>query len=288
MKPPPVAYERPATEDECLELLREHGEDARLLAGGQSLVPLLNFRLSRPAVLIDITRIPSLIGIRVHDGRLLLGAAVRQSMLERSPAIAATRPLFRDALAHVGHPQTRSRGTIGGSVAHADPAAELPVVLAALDARLHLRSAGGDRTLAWHEVFRSEFVTACAGDEMLTAVEVPAPRRRTGTSFREYAARYGDFAVAGVAAVIELDDRGLCTRAALSLLAAGPAPVRAREAEQALIGQEPTRAVGAEAAELAVAAAEFRAGHTDVPADYRRHVLRALVQEAIVAAGGRA
>jgi CO/xanthine dehydrogenase FAD-binding subunit len=288
VKPAPLAYHRPATEEESIELLRQYGDEARVLGGGQSLVPLLNFRLARPEHLIDITRIASLTFIRARDKRLTIGAATRQSAVERSPLIADRWPLLRKAVVEVGHPQTRSRGTVGGSVAHADPAAELPVALAALDGCVHLRSVRGTRILDWSDFFGAEFVTACASDELVTAVEVPPPRPRTGTSFREHAARHGDFAVAGVGSVIALDDDGRCAHAALALLASGPGPVRAREAEEALVGAAITRDAAAEAAERAVAAADLDGGHSDMPSDYRRHVLRGLVEDAVLEAAENA
>jgi CO/xanthine dehydrogenase FAD-binding subunit len=284
VKPPPVTYHRPATETEAIELLREYGDEARLLAGGQSLVPLLNFRLARPEQLVDITRIESLSFVRASEDRLLIGAATRQSTIERSPLIAGSWPLLRAAIQLVGHPQTRSRGTVGGSMAHADPAAELPAALAALDGRLHLRSPRGTRIVDWSDFFQSEFVTTCAGDEMITTVEVPGRHARTGVSFREHAARHGDFAVAGAAAVIGLDGDGRCDHAALALLASGPGPVRALEAEKALVGRAPTPHAAAEAAEGAVAVAEFRGGHSEVPSEYRRRVLRTLVEEVVLEA----
>jgi CO/xanthine dehydrogenase FAD-binding subunit len=288
VKPPAVAYHRPATEEETIELLGRYGDDARVLGGGQSLVPLLNFRLSRPERLIDITHIASLAFIRACEQRLLIGAATRQATLERSPIVDERWPLLRRAIDYVGHPQTRSRGTVGGSVAHADPAAELPVALAALDGRVHLRSPRGTRILDWSDFFRSEFVTACAADEMVIGVELPPQPARTGVSFREYTPRHGDFAVAGVASVISLDDNGRCARAALALLACGPRPVRASDAEQALVGRTLTGETASDAAETAASAAEFRGGHSHVPSDYRRTVLRSLVARAILDAGNDA
>jgi CO/xanthine dehydrogenase FAD-binding subunit len=288
VKPPPVAYDRPATEEEAIELLRQHGDEARVLGGGQSLVPMLNFRLARPERLIDVTRIASLVHIRAREQRLVIGAATRQSAIERSPLIASRWPLLRQAIEYVGHPQTRSRGTVGGSIAQADPAAELPVALAALQGRVHLKSSRGTRVLEWSDFFETEFVTACADDELVTAVELPEPRARTGVSFRECAARHGDFAIAGVAGVISLDADGRCEQASLALLACGPAPVRASEAEHALIGRMPSREAAAEAAQNAVAAADFRDGHTEVPSEYRGQVVRALVEEAVLDAARNA
>jgi CO/xanthine dehydrogenase FAD-binding subunit len=281
VKPPPFTYYRPATEAEAVELLREHGGGARVLAGGQSLVPMLNFRLARPQCLVDIGRVASLAFIRVQEERLLIGAGTRQSAVERSTLVAERWPLLRSAVLHVGLPQTRNRGTIGGSVAHADAAAEIPVALAALDACVHLRSSRGTRVVRWSEFFRFEFVTDCAEDEMVTAVEIPTPREGSGSSFHEHATRHGDFATAGAASTLTLDEDGRCTHASLALLACGPAPVRAHDAEAVLVGAPPTGPAAAEAAERALAVAEFRRGHSDLPERYRRRLLRSLVEAAI-------
>jgi CO/xanthine dehydrogenase FAD-binding subunit len=283
VKPLPFEYHQPADEDEVVRLLHEYGEEGRVLAGGQSLVPLMNFRLAQPGQVIDIMRVPTLSFVRVRDGRLLIGAATRQWTVERSPLVARRWALLHRALAHVGHPQIRTRGTFGGSVAHADPAAEIPVALAALGAWLHLRSVRGTRIVSWRKFFRSEFVTACAPDEMLTCVEVAPQLGHTGVSFREYAARSGDFAVAGAAASVSLDGEGRCTHAALALLACGPTPVRAEAAERLLVGHQPTTALAADAGEAAASALQAD-DLTSLPITYRRTVVRGLVRQAVLEA----
>jgi CO/xanthine dehydrogenase FAD-binding subunit len=214
VKPAPFAYAAPASLDEALALV---GDDARPLAGGQSLVPMLNFRLARPARLVDLEH-AGLDYVRA-DGVLRIGAMTRQATIERSEEIAAGWPLLRQAVRHVGHPQIRARGTVGGSVAHADPKAELPVALAALGARFHVRSAAGARTLVAGELFRGPLMTALAPDELLIEIEVPPLPPGARTAFAEHARTHGDFAIAGVAAVVAGD--GLT----LGLLGAAFTPV---------------------------------------------------------------
>lgn len=236
MKPAAFEYDDPSTVDETLALLARHGDECKILAGGQSLVPLMNFRLARPGRLIDINGVDSLGHIKVDNGRLLLGAMTRHAHVERSNDIAARWPLLHEAIGWVGHSQIRNRGTVGGSVAHADPAAELPAAFAALDARFHVLSRRGPRVLRWDELFVSEFTTALAPDELLTAVEVPAQDPSTGTAIVEFARRHGDFALGGAAVTINLARDGTCAAVAIALLSAGPRPVRAEAAERALAG----------------------------------------------------
>lgn len=200
MKPAPFLLERPGTLDEALGLLAEHGDAAKLLAGGQSLVPALNFRLTAYDVLIDLNRISDLSGVRLDGDTLRIGAMTRQAQALRDPLVARHLPLMAQALAHVGHPQTRSRGTIGGSLAHADPSAELALVAVALDATLVLRSRDRQRSIAAREFFEDALVTAIEPDEMLTEVVFPATPAGARTVFRELARRHGDFAIVAVAA----------------------------------------------------------------------------------------
>jgi len=245
VKPAPFEYASPETLDEALALV---GDDSRPLAGGQSLVPMLNFRLARPARLVDLEHVAALAFIVAGDS-LRIGAMTRQAAIERSPAIAARWPLLRQAVRLVGHPQIRARGTIGGSIAHADPKAELSVALAALGARFHVRSAAGARTLAAGELFRGPLMTALAPDELLVEIEVPPLPEGARTAFLEQARTHGDFAIAGVAAVVRADG------VTLGLLGAGFTPV----------------VVGSEA-------------EIDAPDPYRRALLAALARRAIEAA----
>jgi CO/xanthine dehydrogenase FAD-binding subunit len=286
VKPPPFEYDRVYSVDEALDLLAEHGDDAKVLAGGQSLVPLLNFRLARPERLIDVNDLRELDRLELN-GTLRIGALTRQSTLEESAEVRERVPLLHEAVRFVAHPQIRNRGTVGGSVAHADPAAELPAAFAALDAVFHVRSASGTRTVTSDEMFVTHLTTALEPDELLTEIEVPLPAPGTGSAFVEFARRHGDFALAGAAVLVRLAADGTCTRAAVALLSAGPAPVRAREAEEALVGQRIDDGVAREAAAAAVKDARPLA---DVHggADYRRRVLEALVRRALLTATSRA
>jgi CO/xanthine dehydrogenase FAD-binding subunit len=262
VKPAPFEYVAPGSVDEAVSLL---GEDVRVLAGGQSLVPLLNLRLARPARLVDVNGVPELGGLRRSGGTLWIGAAVRQATLERSALVARHWPLLAQAVRYAGHAAVRSRGTVGGSVAHADPSAELPVALAALDARFHLRSARGGRVLTAADLFRGPLETAIAEDELLAAIEVPPPPPGARMAFAEYAPTHGSFAHAG-AAVVRAPGH-----AAIAILGTGSHPARAPEAERALREGASAR----EAAELAAAAIER---------PHRRALAAALAREAIEAA----
>jgi CO/xanthine dehydrogenase FAD-binding subunit len=263
VKPAPFAYEAPRSVEAALALL---GEDAKVLAGGQSLVPVMNFRLARPETLVDVNRIGELAYLRRRGGALHVGALTRHATLERSGLVARGWPLLAQAVRHVGHPQIRSRGTIGGSCAHADPTAELPVALTALDARFHLRSVAGSRVLGWEEFFVSQLTTALRDDELLVEVEVPALPADARTGFAEHARTHGDWALAGAAVVVAPG------HAAIALLGAGATPVRAREAEAELAGG----GSAARAAELA--GAQLGDG-------WKAALMRSLVARALAEAG---
>lgn len=247
MKPSRFAYHDPRTVPEALALLHELGDDAKVLAGGQSLMPMLNLRLARPEALIDINQIDALDEIALDEGTLRFGALIRHVMLERSPWTAQGWPIIPAALRHVAHPQIRNRGTVLGSVAHADPAAEMPVVLTALDARFEVRSVAGTREIVAADFFRSQMTTALEPTELLIACTVPALPPNTGCGFHEFARRHGDFALGGAAVVLTLAPDGTCADVRITLLGAGAVPVRAREAEAALRGHR----LGDAAAEIA-------------------------------------
>jgi aerobic carbon-monoxide dehydrogenase medium subunit len=287
MKPPRFEYEAPTSVEDALALLARHGEGAKVLAGGQSLVPLLNFRLVRPHVLVDVNEIPELAGIREEDGTLAIGAMTRQRAVETSAVVRRRCPLLAEALPQVGHTQIRNRGTVGGSLAHADPAAELPAVVAALDGRLVVRRQGGERVLAPEEFFVSYLTTALAPGELLVEVRLPVAPPRTGTAFVEVSRRHGDFALVGVAATVTLDEAGVCVGCAVALTGVGPTPVRARAAAGALVGERPTAAALEEAGRRAAtgltpdsdlhASAEYR---TDVAGVLTRRALARAVERA--------
>lgn len=283
MKPPPFDYHAPASVEEAVELLGADGSDAKILAGGQSLVPLLNFRLARPAKLIDINGLGALGQIRRRDGHLHIGALSRQSALERSELVSAHWPLLHQAIGYVAHAQIRNRGTVGGSIAHADPAAELPVALAALDGAVLARSRRGERTIPWNELFVTHLTTSLEPDELLVEIIVPPLAPHTTTAFVEYARRHGDFALGGAAVTLSVDGAGVCGRATIALLAAAPTPLRAIEAEAALRGAKIDAETAREAATVAVQDIN-PTGDIHGSSAYRRRLIEAMIRRAILAA----
>ena len=287
MKPPAFEYHAPRHVDEVLELLAQHGDEAKPLAGGQSLVPAMNFRLARPSVLVDLNGLESLFGLGIDGDALRVGAMTRQRTVERSELVAGQVPLLAETLPFVAHPQIRNRGTLGGSLAHADPAAELPALALTLDARLHVRSQRGERTIDADSFFDGLFNTAMEEDELLVAVSFPLREERQVTSFLEMSRRHGDYALVGVAVSLWSDRSGRLERARIGLLSVGDGPVLAERAAEALVGQVPS-------SELARAAAACAANDDiDPPGDihasvsYRRHLTEVLVRRALETAFGR-
>jgi aerobic carbon-monoxide dehydrogenase medium subunit len=265
---------------EVLALLAEHGDEAKLLAGGQSLVPLLNLRLARPYVVIDLAAVDGLARIEQVDGLLVLGPMTRQRAMETSTALAAACPLLVEAIGHIGHVQIRNRGTVGGSLAHADPAAELPAVAVALGAEMVVRSTKGERVVPAQEFFEGPFTTTLQADELLTEIRMPVTEGR-GTAFTELARRTGDFAIAGVAAVVRFQPGSRrVAEAGLAALGVGPTPIRLRDAEAAVVGSDLSDASVSAAAAVAMAAVS---PVTDVHADedYRRRLIGVLVSRAL-------
>lgn len=286
MKPPRFEYFDPRTLDEALTLLGERAADAKLLAGGQSLMPLLNFRLARPGALIDLNRVPDLDGIREDDGMLRVGALCRQRQVETSSLVGARCPLLREATRWVGHAAIRTRGTVGGSIAHADPAAEYPAVLAALDGQVVVRSAMRERVVGAADFFVTYLTTTLEPDEMVTEVRFPAMPRDAGWSFVEFARRHGDFALAGVACVVRLGGDGVCIDARIALCGVGGRPVRARRAEAVLKGERPTDRVIQQAAAIVRDEVDPPSDlHAD--AEYRRHLATVLTRRSLRAAADR-
>ena len=284
MKPPRFDYHAPHSVDEAVALLARYGGDAKPLAGGQSLVPLLNFRLARPAALIDLNRIPALVGIREVDGHVAFGAMTRQRTVEFSPVVARTLPLLAEATRWVGHLPIRSRGTIGGSIAHADPSAEYPAVLTALEGTVVARSPKGERVLTPAELFETYLTTTLGPDEMLTEVRLPVMPPGAGWAFEEFARRHGDFAIVGIAAVVWRDAGRVTVR--LATAGAGPVPARLRGAEEIIerdgVGDKAVAAAAARAAELVQPDSDLHAS-----ADYRRNLTRILTERALKKAIGR-
>jgi aerobic carbon-monoxide dehydrogenase medium subunit len=279
MKLPQFEYEAPATLSEALDLLAEHEDDSSVLAGGQSLIPLLALRLAYPAVLIDINGINELSGVSAANGSVTIGAMTREYMAEESATVADAVPLLAAALPLIGHEAIRSRGTIGGSLAHADPAAELPAVARALDAELVVRGPSGERVVPAAEWFEGYLTTARQPDELLTEVRWPAAGPGTGVSFLEVARRHGDFAMVGLATSVTLSD-GAITDARLAFAGVSDVPARAAGAEELLVGQRPS-------AELFDDAARRAVGDIDPPSDlhgsaeYRKKVAAALVRRGL-------
>lgn len=289
MKPAPFQYFAPTSLDQALDLLERYNYDAKPLAGGQSLVPAMNFRLARPGVLVDLNRVPDLAFVRPgSDGGLRIGAMTRQRQVERDPLVAERAPLIHETMPHIAHPQIRNRGTFGGSLAHADPAAELPAVLTALQGRFRLASKRGQRWLGADEFFVDFFTTALEPDELLVEIAVPPLPARTGWSFQEVARRHGDFAMAGLATLVTLDEQGRVQEARLVYLSVGDGPVTARQAAQVLQGQEPTEEAIQEAAEVAARQDVDPVSDIHASADYRRHLVKVLARRTLRVAVQRA
>jgi CO/xanthine dehydrogenase FAD-binding subunit len=287
MKPPRFEYFAPTSVDEALALLAEHGEGAKVLAGGQSLVPLLNFRLVRPPQVVDLNEIPGLGYIREENGWLVIGGMTRQRALETSSLVRERCPLLADALPQIGHVQIRNRGTIGGSLAHADPAAELPAVVAALEGELVVRSRTARRIVTPDTFFVTYLTTSLDPAELLVEVRLPVTPPRTGTAFVEVSRRHGDFALVGVAATLTLDGAGVCTKSAIALTGVGPTPVVARDAAQTLVGEKPAPEAFEEVGRR-VSALVHPDGDLHASSEYRKHVAGVLARRALARAAARA
>lgn len=295
MKPAPFKYYAPSTVDEALVRLAEHGWDAKVLAGGQSLIPMMNFRLAQPAVLVDLNGVSELFYIQPGgNGGLKIGAMARQRQVELDPRVAERAPMLHQALPRVAHPQIRSRGTLGGSIAHADPSAELVALSVALDSRFRLRSKQrGDRWVAADEFFLGLFTTVLEPDELLMEIALPPMPPRSGWSFMEVARRHHDFALVGVAAVVVMgkaqDPAGArCEQARLVYFSVGDGPVEAHQAAAVLKGQEPTPEAILEAAETAGDVDVDPSSDIHASAEYRRHLVKVLGRRALTEAFDRA
>jgi CO/xanthine dehydrogenase FAD-binding subunit len=289
MKPAPFEYMAPNSLGEALGLMQEHGFDAKILAGGQSLLPMMNFRLAQPSLLVDINGVAEMNRIqRDGGGDLRLGAMVRHHEMEHDPQVAQASPLLHEAMPHIAHPQIRNRGTLGGSLAHADPAAELPAVMVALDASFRLERAGSERSVSAEEFFLGLFTTDCEPEEILVEVSLPAMPARTGYAFEEMARRHGDYALVGVAALVTLDESQTCTAARLVYLSVGEVPMIARQAASMLIGEKPTEQLFTAAADVAVRQEIAPAGDIHASVEFKRHLARVLTVRALKRATARA
>lgn len=289
MKPAPFEYVAPATLDEALDAMAAHGYDAKLLAGGQSLIPVMNFRLAQPGVIVDLNRVPGLEQIERNEaGGLRLGAMARHSRLEHSETIATLAPLLSEAIPYIAHPQIRNRGTLGGSLAHADPAAELPAITVALEARFRLQRANGERWVGAEDFYRSLFMTALEPEEILVEVAIPPLPANTGHAFLEIARRHGDYAQAGVAALLTLDEEGVCRQARLVYLNLGEVPRVAYQAVTALIGNRPSPSLLDEVARHAAREEIDPTDDIHATAAYKRHLAYVLGKRALQQAATRA
>jgi carbon-monoxide dehydrogenase medium subunit len=288
MKPASFEYFRPASIDEALSLLGEHGADAKPLAGGQSLIPAMNFRLAAPSVLVDLNGIAALSYIKDDSGDVRIGGMTRQRMVERSKLVSERVPLVAETMPHIAHPAIRNRGTVAGSLAHADPAAELPAVMLALKARLMVSSKTETREVEADDFFVGLFATAVQPGELLTEIRIAPPAKRSGFAFQEISRRHGDFALVGVAAVVQLDDKGHCADARIALLSVGDRPMLAGQAAKALVGQRPSNESIRAAADAAATRDIDPSGDIHASARYRRHLANVLTRRVLARAFERA
>jgi CO/xanthine dehydrogenase FAD-binding subunit len=279
LKPAGFEYHRPRALDDALGLLKQFGEEGKILAGGQSLLPLMNFRLAQPAHLIDINFIEGLDYVRSENGRVKIGCLARQSRLLGDPLIKQRCPLLADALAQVGYEQTRNRGTFCGSLAHADPAAELPAVLVALDGIITVRSAAAARNIAARDFFVSYLTTAMSSDEIIVESSLPEMSPRAGSAFMEFTRRFGDFAIVGVAALLVLNDHEIGD-VRVALTGVGDKPWRERGLEEKLLGEKPSvelfAKIGSEVAMRIEPGSDIHAS-----ASYRRSLAKVLTKRAL-------
>lgn len=286
MKPSPFGYAAPASTDEALEVLARVGDDAKVLAGGQSLVPILNMRLAAPGHLVDINRIAELAFVRVEDGGVRVGALARHADVERSDPAFATLPLLRQALLLVAHPVIRNRGTTVGSLAHADPSGEMTAVLALTGGTVEVARLGGSRTVAAADFFLGPLESACTAGELAVSAHFPAFPPRTGTTFVEVARRHGDYAVCGVAAAVTTDESGRVVAARAAFISVAPTPL-VLDLTAAVDGATADRADWSAAGEVARAGTEPEAD-IHASADYRHHLVGVLTARALAEAAGRA
>jgi len=288
MKPAPFEYFVPDSLEQALDLLHEHGDEAKILAGGQSLVPAMNFRIHQPEVLIDLNRISGLDYIREDGNVIRVGAMTRERHLEFDDLIAQRTPLLHETVPFIAHPQIRNRGTLGGSLVNADPAAELPVLMLALDAQLKARNTSGERWLKAQDFFVGMFTTALEADEVLVEIELPAMPPRTGWSFMEVAPRAGDYALMGVAALVTLDEDMKCKEAKLVYLNAGDGPVVASESANSLKGERITKSLIESAAQFASESEITPFGNVHASPEFQRHLANVLTKKALKRALERA
>ena len=288
MKPASFEYHAPDSVEQALSLMHEHGDEAKILAGGQSLVPAMNFRVVQPSMLIDLNRVKELDYVREVGDCLRIGAMTRERTLEFDARVVRRSPLLHEAAPNIAHPQIRNRGTIGGSIVNADPAAELPVLMLALNARLRAQNAAGERRIDASDFFVGMFTTALQPDEILVEIEIPFIAPRTGWSFMEVAPRAGDYALMGVACSITFNESGKCDQAKLVYLNAGDGPVDAREGAQRLVDEQLNDALIASVAEHASENEITPFGNVHTSPEFQRHLAKVLTKKALKQANERA
>ncbi len=286
MYPAPFEYHVARSVDEAIALLGEHGDDAKLLAGGHSLLPLMKLRFAQPRHLIDLRRIPGLAGIRQADGAIVIGATTTHWMLQSSDLLRATLPILAEAASQIGDPQVRNMGTIGGSLSHADPGADLPAVMLAVSAEMTAVGPKGSRTIAAKDFFVGLLTSALASNEVLTQIRIPLPEGHTGGAYVKHAHPASGYALAGVAAVVTLRD-GSVQRARVAVTGAGTRPVRASATEEALAGTALDAATLDHASELAAQGLDLRAD-LQGPEAYKAQLVRVAARRALAKAGERA
>ena len=286
MFPGAFDYRAPSTLDEALSLLQEHGDEAKVMSGGQSLLPLLKLRLASPSLVVDIGRVSGMVGIEVRDGGLRIGARTRHCDIERNVALRSVYSILNDAAPQIADPLVRNAGTVGGSLCHADPAGDWGSVMLALGAQLVARSVRGERVIAAPDFFQGPFTSALADDEVLTEIRIPAASERSAGTYLKLERKVGDFATAAVAVQVEMSN-GHIGRAGIGLTAVGPTNLKAVEAERVLAGQEPTEEVIAEAARLAAIACDPR-DDLRGSAEYKRDMVRVFVKRGLRTAISRA
>jgi CO/xanthine dehydrogenase FAD-binding subunit len=273
MKPSSFEYLTPKTVKEAIGLLEQYGDEIKVLAGGQSLVPMLNFRVARPKYLVDINGIRDLEYIREEKGELVIGALTREWAVEKSPLVREKCPILPKAISYIGHLPIRTRGTIGGSLVHADPSAELPIIASVLEAKMKIAGPAGERVLPAEEFFVTYLTSALEAAEILVEVRVPVFPAQTGWSFLELSRRHGDFAIVAAATLLTMGEKSVCQKARIALGGVGPIPIRARAAEDLLTGKVITEALLAEAGVKAAEAAEPEADY-HASAEYRQDMAR--------------
>lgn len=289
MKPVPFNYFAPTSVEEALDKLAELGYDGKVLAGGQSLVPAMNFRMARPGALVDLNNIPELVYIKpASEGGLAIGTMARDAKVEHDPQVIERFPLLGEVMPNIAHAQIRNRGTFGGSIAHADPAGQLPAISIVLDANLFIRSKSKERWVKATNFFTGPFMTVLDPEDMLVEIVLPPHPSHTGSSYQQVSRQRGGYAQAAVASVVTLDNQNRCKEARVVLISVGDTPILSTRAKEILVGQEPTAEAFKEVAH-AIAANEIDPA-TDIhaTADYRRHLVEVLVERSLTIAFDRA